>query len=62
MPHRFYADFVIIGKIILEVKAQKGLPEEHYNQVLNYLAVSKCIVGLLVNFGEKSLITKRLIL
>lgn len=62
LPHKFYADFVILGKIILEVKAQNGVVEEQYSQVLNYLAVSKCVIGLLVNFGESSLKTKRLIL
>lgn len=41
LPHKFYADFVVYDKIILEVKAKKGIIEEHYNQVINYLAVSK---------------------
>ena len=62
LPHRFYADFVVYDRIILEVKAQKGVADEHYAQVLNYLAVSKCQLGLLVNFGENSLSVKRLIL
>ena len=62
LPHRFYADFVVFDKIILEVKAQSGIAEEQYSQVINYLAVSKCQIGLLVNFGETSLKTKRLIL
>jgi GxxExxY protein len=62
LPHRFYADFVVFDKIILEIKAQKGIVDEHYAQVLNYLAVSKCKLGLIVNFGENSLITKRVIL
>lgn len=62
LPHHFYADFVVSDKIILEVKAQKGIVENHYKWVLNYLAVSKCKLGLLVNFGEESLVTKRLIL
>jgi GxxExxY protein len=62
LPHRFYADFVVDDKIILEVKAQRGIVDEHYAQVLNYLAVSRCKLGLIVNFGENSLITKRVIL
>ena len=41
LPHRFFADFVVLNNIIIEIKAQKGVAEEHYNQVLNYLAVSK---------------------
>lgn len=31
-------------------------------QLINYLAVSKCRIGLLINFGEKSLRYKRIIL
>jgi GxxExxY protein len=62
LPHYFFADFVVFDKILLEVKAQKGIVEEHISWVLNYLAISKCPVGLIVNFGEDSLITKRVIL
>lgn len=62
LPHNYFADFVIMDKIILEVKAQKNLVEEHFNQVLNYLAISKCKIGLIINFGESSLKYKRVIL
>ena len=62
MSHQFLADFVGFNNIILEVKAQEGLAEEHYSQVINYLAVSKCKIGLIVNFGKESLEYKRMIL
>jgi len=62
LPHSFFADFVLRSKIILEIKSQHDLADEHVSQVLNYLAVSKCAVGLLVNFGENSLKFKRYIL
>jgi GxxExxY protein len=62
LPHHFYADFVLFDQIILEVKAQKGIVEDHVSWVLNYLAISKCPLALIINFGEDSLITKRLIL
>lgn len=62
LPHKFYADFVVFDKIILEVKAQEGIVEEHYSQVINYLAVSKCKIGLIYNFGGPSLEIKRVIL
>jgi len=62
LRHEFYADFVVHDDIILEVKAQKGIVDEHYKWVINYLAVSKCPLGLIVNFGEDSLKTKRVIL
>ncbi len=62
LPHKFYADFIVFENVILEIKATKGIAEEHYVQVINYLAVSKCKIGLLVNFGEPSLYSKRIIL
>ncbi len=62
LPHKFYADFVVNHKLIVEVKAKRGVVEEHYAQTINYLAASKCKVGLILNFGESSLIYKRVIL
>lgn len=62
LPHNFFADFVVYDCIILEVKAQKGIVDEHFRWVFNYLAISKCPLGLIVNFGENSLVTKRIIL
>jgi GxxExxY protein len=62
LQHHFFADFVVFDNIILEVKAQKGIVEEHYSWVINYLAISECPIGLIVNFGEKSLVTKRIVL
>ena len=62
LKHKFYADFVVMNEIIIEVKAQKGIHELASSQVLNYLAISKCKVGLLYNFGESSLAIKRYVL
>ena len=60
--HHYYADFVVYDKIILEVKAIEALTDSHIKQTLNYLAASQLKLGLLVNFGEDSLIYKRVIL
>ncbi|MCK5207453.1 MAG: GxxExxY protein, partial [Cyclobacteriaceae bacterium] len=46
LPHYFFADFVLYDKIILEVKAQKGIVDQHYAWVINYLAISKCPLAL----------------
>lgn len=62
LPHKFYADFIVYDKIILEVKAVAGLPDEFVAQTLNYLAVSGCRLGLIVNFGKDSLEYKRVVL
>ncbi len=58
----YFADFIIEDKIILEIKARKGIGDEHISWVINYLAISQCPLGLIINFGENSLITKRVIL
>lgn len=62
LKHQYIADFVIENKIILELKAIKTLTSSHVKQTLNYLAASKLKLGLLVNFGEDSLMYKRVIL
>jgi len=60
---RFYiADFVVYDKIIIEVKSQSVIIDTNYKQAINYLAVSKLKVGLILNFGEDSLMFKRVIL
>lgn len=62
LPHRFFADFVVYDQIILEIKAKEGIAEEHLAQTLNYLKVSGCKLGLILNFGESGLKIKRVIL
>ena len=62
LNHQFYADFVVFGNIILEVKNTKSINESHIAQAINYLKVSGNKVALIVNFGERSLTYKRLIL
>ena len=62
LPHKFYADFVIFDKIILEVKAINGLADEHIAQSINYLKVSGNKLALLVNFGKLKLNYKRIVL
>ncbi len=58
----YYADFVCYGKIIVELKAISELNSEHTAQVINYLNCAKVPLGLLINFGETSLVYKRLAL
>ena len=56
------ADFVVEGKVLVELKAIIELEDVHLAQVLNYLKAYKFDVGLLINFGSKSLAFKRLVL
>src|ERR1700739_1769935 len=48
-PHKFYADFVLFDKIIVEIKNADSIADEFIAQTLNYLAASKLKVGLIVN-------------
>ena len=56
------ADFVVEGKVLVELKAIIRLEDVHLAQVLNYLKAYRLEVGLLINFGGKSLSFKRLAL
>ncbi|HDZ58745.1 MAG TPA: GxxExxY protein, partial [Ignavibacteriales bacterium] len=62
LPHKFYADFIVFDKIILEVKAVSGISDEFGALAINYLKVSKNKLALIVNFGELKLNYKRIIL
>jgi GxxExxY protein len=61
LNHKFYADFLVFDKIILEIKTVECFSSAHYNQCLNYLKVSKNKLALLANFNLTSLEYKRII-
>lgn len=61
LKHRFYADFVIDNKIILEIKTVDCFNASHYNQCLNYLKISGNKLALLANFNAPSLEYKRIV-
>jgi GxxExxY protein len=62
LPHKFYADFVVFDKVIVEIKAKEGgIAEEDYAQTINYLKCSGCKVGLILNFGKMKLEIKRVV-
>ncbi|MGO9481703.1 MAG: GxxExxY protein [Candidatus Kryptoniota bacterium] len=54
------ADFVVDGKIMMELKALIALEDVHLAQALNYLEAYNLEIGLLINFGAKRLEFKRL--
>ncbi|MDY0020562.1 MAG: GxxExxY protein [Anaerolineae bacterium] len=54
-------DFLVEDKVMLELKAVSQLDPVHLAQAMNYLEAYKLEVGLLLNFGAKSLEIKRLI-
>ena len=62
LPHYFYADFVVMDKIILEIKSASTISNQYLSQGINYLKVSGNQLAIIVNFGESSLNFKRVIL
>lgn len=62
LNHNFFADFVVFGTIILEIKCLKNINDAHIAQAINYLKVSSNRVALVINFGEERLVYKRIIL
>ena len=56
----FLADIIVEGKVMVELKAVKGLAAEHQAQLINYLKATGVEVGLLVNFGRPEVEYKRL--
>lgn len=61
LRHKFYADFVVFDKIILEIKSVDCLNPKDISQCLNYLCVSEYRLALLANFNKSSLEHKRII-
>jgi GxxExxY protein len=57
----FRADLVIEDKIIVEIKAVQGfMPKSFESQVIAYLKASKISTGLLINFGNRNCIIRRI--
>ena len=54
---KYIPDVFCFGKIILELKAVGALADEHRRQILNYLRMTKCKLGLLINFGSYPRVT-----
>jgi len=57
----YYADLVVDGTVLCEIKAARALVSEHEAQLLNYLKATGIKVGLLLNFGARRLQVKRMV-
>lgn len=58
----FCADLFVENKLVVEVKACRGLIDDHVAQLLGYLRASRIEHGLLINFGSPKLQIKKYIL
>lgn len=55
----YYADLIVEGLVIVELKAAESICEEHECQLINYLKATDMEVGLLLNFGKKPQIKRK---
>jgi len=57
----YLADILVDNKVIIEIKSAKGLALENEAQLLNYLKATDIEVGLLLNFGSKPEIKRKVL-
>jgi GxxExxY protein len=62
MLGEYFADLVIDGRLVVELKAIKSLANEHTAQLLGYLKSSRLADGLLINFGSYKFEIKKYVL
>lgn len=55
----YFADIVVEGKVIIELKAVSELTDIHRAQIQHYLKATGMEFGMLVNFGAKSVQIER---
>jgi GxxExxY protein len=55
----YFADILVDDNVIVEIKASKNLAVENEAQLLNYLKATNIEVGLLLNFGPKSEVKRK---
>ena len=58
----YFADIIVDGQVILEIKAIESLSRIHEAQLLNYLKATGYRVGLLINFTHPKAVIKRFVL
>ena len=58
----YFADLLVSGELIVELKACKALADEHTAQLLGYLRGSRIEHGLLINFGSSKLEIRKFVL
>jgi GxxExxY protein len=58
----YFADLLVEGRVIVEIKAATNLLKAHQAQLLNYLRATGVPVGLLVNFTRNKAEIKRMVL
>lgn len=57
----YFTDLVGEGQVIIELKAAETLHPQHEAQLLNYLKATDIEVGLLLNFGPKPIVVRKIL-
>lgn len=57
---QYWADLFVAGVVIVELKVAETLVEEHEAQLLHYLKATDIDVGLLLNFGPKPQVKRKI--
>lgn len=55
----YFADLLVEEYVIVELKAAEALVPDNENQLINYLKATELEVGLLLNFGPKPNIVRK---
>jgi GxxExxY protein len=50
------ADFIVNGRVVVELKAADAILPVHRAQILTYLRLTNCKIGLLINFNTEQLV------
>ncbi|MFY9553786.1 MAG: GxxExxY protein [Blastocatellia bacterium] len=56
----YFADLLVQGVVIVEVKAAEALCEDHEAQLVHYLKATDIDVGLLLNFGRRPQLKRKI--
>jgi GxxExxY protein len=56
----YYADIIVDEKVVIELKSCSELSKAHETQLVNYLKATKIKVGLLINFGNRVKICRKI--
>ncbi len=57
----YFADLVVDGDVIVEIKAVKTVLPQHEAQLLNYLKATGIEVGLILNFGPRAKVVRKVL-
>ena len=57
---KYYADIIVDNTVVVELKALAKLQTQHEVQLINYLKATRLEIGLLLNFGERAEVKRKI--